>query len=147
MTASVGFTGTRNAPTLEQASALCALLAEAKPVDVHHGDCRGADSMFDTLCQIGHIIGRNIHPPDIDTHRAYRTDVECDGVAPFVFPPAPYLERNRRIVDLTGVLWAVPATAREERRSGTWATVRYARSLDRPIVIIEPDGNTRTENM
>ena len=45
------------------------------------------------------------------------------------------LERNRRLVDATGLLLAV---YNGERRGGTAATVRYARKLGRRIIILEP---------
>lgn len=50
-----------------------------------------------------------------------------------VFPP---LERNRHMVDACDVLIAAPETDREVLRSGTWATVRYARSQGRPVVML-----------
>ena len=45
------------------------------------------------------------------------------------------LERNRRLVDATGLLLAV---YNGERRGGTAATVRYAQKLGRRIIILEP---------
>ena len=35
----------------------------------------------------------------------------------------------------------------EQLRSGTWATVRHARKLKRPIVIINPDGTLLLERV
>lgn len=40
-----------------------------------------------------------------------------------------YLDRNREMVDGADVLIAFPKTAEEETRSGTWATIRYARKV------------------
>lgn len=45
------------------------------------------------------------------------------------------LDRNRRLVDVAGVLLAV---YNGERRGGTAATIRYARKLGRNIVILDP---------
>ena len=45
------------------------------------------------------------------------------------------LDRNRRLVEVAGTLLAV---YNGERRSGTAATVRYARKLDRRIIILNP---------
>lgn len=47
------------------------------------------------------------------------------------------LARNREIVAAVGLLIAAPDTAVEYLRSGTWATVRYARKAGKPIVILE----------
>ncbi|MBD5169653.1 MAG: DUF1273 domain-containing protein [Oscillibacter sp.] len=45
------------------------------------------------------------------------------------------LDRNRRLVEATGLLLAV---YNGERRGGTAATVRYARKLERRIIILNP---------
>lgn len=49
------------------------------------------------------------------------------------------LDRNRRLVEVAGLLLAV---YNGERRGGTAATVRYAQKLGREIIIIDP--TTRT---
>ena len=45
------------------------------------------------------------------------------------------LDRNHRLVEAAGTLLAV---YNGERRGGTAATVRYARKLERKIVIVNP---------
>jgi hypothetical protein len=59
-----------------------------------------------------------------------------------LYPTRPYLARNKDIVDACTILIATPAQNSEIQRSGTWATVRYAKSkYDRSrIVIVRPDG-------
>lgn len=49
-------------------------------------------------------------------------------------PAKPYLERNKDIANegIDGLI-AAPSGWVEELRSGTWATVRYARKLKRTI--------------
>lgn len=59
--------------------------------------------------------------------------------------PLPYLARNCVIVDEADILLACPKGP-EEQRSGTWATVRYARKQNKRIVIVYPDGTITTEN-
>lgn len=54
--------------------------------------------------------------------------------------PLPPLERNHRIVDACDVLIACPKDAQEQLRSGTWATVRYARKQGKRVIVITPDG-------
>lgn len=84
------------------------------------------------------IIG---HPPEQGNRRAFLDyDEERE--------PKSYLKRNHDIVD-EGVdgLIAAPNGWVEELRSGTWATVRYARKLKRRIWIIRPDGTLRKENV
>jgi predicted Rossmann fold nucleotide-binding protein DprA/Smf involved in DNA uptake len=46
------------------------------------------------------------------------------------------LVRNRAIVNSSGLLIAAPA-GEEILRSGTWSTVRYARSKDKRVRILE----------
>lgn len=68
--------------------------------------------------------------------------VDKDAVATShpLHPCRPPLERNRTIVDECEVLVACPAGP-EVTRSGTWSTIRYARRIGRPVVIIYPDGS------
>lgn len=47
---------------------------------------------------------------------------------------------NRDIVAETDELIATPKGFQEERRSGTWATVRYALKARKPVTVIWPDG-------
>src|SRR5262249_40960494 len=133
-----GFTGTRRGLTDAQKKALRVVLCqEAGTLGVvHHGDCVGADAFCHSLAvDLGNKVV--IHPPDRISLRAF-----CQG-AWQVHAPCPYLDRNRDIVAATDVLLACPGGVAEERRSGTWATVRYARRLGRPVVLILPDGTVR----
>jgi len=50
------------------------------------------------------------------------------------------LERNRAIVDETDILLAAPLESEEQLRSGTWATVRYARKQHKTVLVIFPNG-------
>ena len=50
----------------------------------------------------------------------------------------PFVARDRDIVDETDRLLAGPAGRTEERFSGTWTTVRYARRKGKPIDILYP---------
>lgn len=102
----------------------------------HHGDCVGSDSMAHELASLrGFDIV--VHPPTDPKHRAHRIgDVEED--------PRPYLERNHAIVDAVSTMIATP-DGEERLRSGTWATVRYARKRKRAIYIVFPAGNTSYE--
>lgn len=54
--------------------------------------------------------------------------------------PEDLLARNRDIVDETEILIACPGHMHEELRSGTWSTIRYAVKIQRPHIIIWPDG-------
>lgn len=53
----------------------------------------------------------------------------------------PPLERNRIMVRHAEVLIATPNTLSEAMRSGTWATIRFARIIGVPRRIILPNGH------
>lgn len=57
-----------------------------------------------------------------------RADVIYTGLEP--------LERNHVILDHTDYLLAFPKTRKEVLRSGTWATIRYAKKRDLPLKIV-----------
>lgn len=128
----VGFSGTQDGMTQRQTERFAAELY-ALSGSFHHGDCVGSDEQ-------AHRIARGagwwivIHPPLKPSKRAW-----CVGDE--VLPAKPYIARNHDIVDATELLLATPRTMSETVRSGTWATVRYARRLRRPVIVIYPDGS------
>lgn len=58
-----------------------------------------------------------------------------------VHPVRPPLERNRTMVDASTYLVAGVKHYVEQQRSGTWATVRYARKRQVPYLLVYPDGS------
>jgi len=127
----VGFTGTQHGMSLRQLDALIVLLSAGDATEFHHGDCIGADAQAADLARsLG--IPVVVHPPLNPAKRAftYRPGDQ-------MMMPAPYLERNREIVDATEALVAAPQTDEEQLRSGTWSTIRYARQLGRLVSILK----------
>lgn len=133
------FTGTRRGLTRPQEQAIHAHLRGHRPdiSIVIHGDCKGADEMFDRIASTLEIA-RTLFPSDIERMRAYSEAVRPERV--FVHPPAPPLERNKRMVSIAARVIAAPGLMEAERRSGTWATIRAAKKAERPIAIFWPDG-------
>jgi predicted Rossmann fold nucleotide-binding protein DprA/Smf involved in DNA uptake len=85
----------------------------------HHGDAEGADRQAAKLArQVGLRVVK--HPP------------KPPGTA------KELLARNRDIVAAVDVLLATPRTAKEVLRSGTWATIRYARKAHVRVLLLEP---------
>jgi hypothetical protein len=133
----IGFTGSRRGMTAAQQHQLELLLRGVGRVsgqvrewpELHHGDCVGAD---DIAGQIAHRMDYRVvsHPPTNERLRAH-------SVADEVREPLDYLVRNRLIVDETEMLIAAP-DGPERLHSGTWATIRYARSLGRQVVVLRP---------
>jgi hypothetical protein len=127
----VGFTGSRHGMSLIQQDVLMVQLHQLGVTELHHGDCRGSDEQADSIAKLLGIM-RVAHPPTGSGLRAYCT-------AEVILAVAPFLQRNHDIVQDTQLLIAAPDRG-EFLRSGTWATVRYARRLSLPIMIILPDG-------
>lgn len=137
---SVGFTGSRQGLTIRQFQSLRLMLLalrEAGSVEFHHGDCLGADQKAHYLAK---TLGFRVvlHPPSNPRARAW-----C--VADEFRDPLPYLDRNQAIVDECRVLVAAPRQKKETLRSGTWSTVRRARSAGIPVWFVWPDGTTKKE--
>lgn len=127
----IGFTGTQKGMSQSQQRAFTRLILSLKIIEFHHGDCIGADSQaHDIVKDMNKEIKIVIHPPSDSSKRAYkRGDV--------IRYELPYLERNKLIVQETRLLIAAPFSLQEELRSGTWATIRYARKTGQPILILD----------
>lgn len=128
----VGFTGARRGMDAHQQAALVELMREwvaLGPVELHHGDCVGADAQAHAVAE---STGARVvlHPPDDPKHRAH-----CQANASR--PPKPYLKRNQAIVAVCEVLVAAPSCP-ERLRSGVWSTVRKARKANKRVIILEP---------
>ncbi len=114
-----------------------------------------------------HVV---VHPPDNPSRRAFcghgeqrekvRSSVfegqaqltlweepepEACEVNARILGKKPYLARNRDIVNAADVLIAGPGGMEEIMRSGTWATVRYARKKQKPVIIVYPNGEVVRE--
>lgn len=132
----IGFTGTQTGITTQQLRTLQYEVANRalETTEWHHGDCTGGDESFHEL-----VVGSSkvvIHPPLDDSKRAF-----CDGLNVEIREPKEYLERDDDIAREVDVLIACPKGFKEELRSGTWATVRYARKYHKDVIIIYPDGS------
>lgn len=99
-----------------------------------HGDCIGADEQAYNTAKV--LRYTTICCPPINP--AKRAFTEND----YSIEPMEYLERNKQIVYLSRLLIATPKGFKEELRSGTWSTVRFAKNYHdtRYIIIVKPDG-------
>lgn len=133
----VAYTGTQNGMSFSQKSAVRKLLLELGPKRVHHGDCVGGDAEFHQVARLLHLYVVR-HPPIERGKRAF-CDYDEDR------EPEEYLERNHTLVDESDVLIGAPRTAQEITRSGTWATIRYARAQHKTVFIVSPIGKVTIE--
>ena len=134
--------------TEPQRAAMYSLLLELEPTTVHHGCCVGADREF-VLAVIRGRIGPTEDRPWAEVHAhpsdlGAMTDGDALAWSDVTYKPLPPLHRNHVIVNSCDLLVACPAGPEEQQRSGTWATIRYARKTCVPARIISPDGVIET---
>jgi len=136
----IGVTGTQRGCAAPQLATAMTWLDQCRAwgADIMaNGDCVGADEQLGKWwLEIGGLI--YLHPPSNTSKRAFLRHA-------WAAEPAPYLERNRAIVVDSSFLLATPGEREEQLRSGTWATIRYARKARLPIVIVFPDGTITKE--
>lgn len=143
------FTGTRLGLTVAQFGQLYQLLPLF--TTMHNGMCLGADGQAATMFRRVHafpldddalLIG---WPSDIAAQRLRDKDARAFDR---VLKPLPPLERNRKMVEQE-IEWVIacPAEMVEIRRSGTWATVRYALACKKRTKIILPNGRVILPNV
>ena len=140
----VGFTGTRDGMTVHQQCTFSFLMqqfAKAGEFTLHHGDCIGSDDQAHDL-SVGHAKVIVLHPPLIDRFCNKRVAViSVTGEAWSTIESRDKLEyraRNKQIVLASRILIAAPKRMMEERRSGTWMTVRLAREHRKMVMILDP---------
>lgn len=138
-----GFTGTRAGMTRDQLDLARKCLVLGKPTIIRHGAAYGADQQFHALWR-EELKDRfvDVWPADGKTAKLFS---EQDNVA--VNPPMPPLTRNDEIVKRSKYMIATPHTQQEELRSGTWATVRRARTAEVPVLILWPNGVMTLDHM
>ena len=106
-----GFTGTRSGLNKNQVDSINKLFSSNvdDTIELHHGDCVGADKDMHDLCVIKNIKVI-IHPPNDDKLRAF---CKSDNI----LGELPYLKRNKKIVDDTSqmplTMLSVPTKSRK----------------------------------
>ena len=134
----VGFTGTQTGMTRYQKQQvvfhLDRLAKTYQTLEIHHGDCIGADAEFHSISlkYWPNTLQVIVHPTYIRGKRA-----GCTSPNQTTLPVKPPLERNRDIVDAVDGMFAAPKESEEVLRSGTWAAVRYARKQQVPIIYLK----------
>lgn len=133
----IGYTGTRQGMTIEQHAALCKIMLCYHKTEGafrwHHGCCVGGDEQCHNLAKIFDFKVRG-HPPINTALMANLDGFESTA------PPEQYIPRNHKIVNETEILIATPHQVQEVQRSGTWATIRFAKKIGRRVVMIRPNG-------
>lgn len=127
----VGFTGTREGMSLHQKEQFVIKMAELHPTEFHHGDCVGADAeAHDIVREFFPNVVIHVYPPLSSKQQAFKA-------GDITYNRAPYLDRDKSIVDSVEHMFGAPKSNIELLRSGTWTTIRYARKQSKPIVVLE----------
>jgi hypothetical protein len=148
----IGITGSRKGMSKKQKDFLAKFLAGSEPFELHHGDCVGTD---EEAHDIADDIGASkiiVHPPSDDKLRAF-CSIDGglfilgthNGTVVDTRQEKEYLDRNKDIVNESDFLLAFPNKEATHKgkggRSGTWYTVRYARSVGKKVIVIYANGN------
>lgn len=134
----IGFTGTQLGMTLLQRETVRYWLAKLCGVNFRYGMCIGAD---DEAAKAARALGYHLigYPgPDESRRGSIVPDEVCHDIV--ASERNPFLARSARVALDSGILIAAPAQHYEIRRSGTWTTVRRARSYGRELVYAWPNG-------
>lgn len=134
----VGITGARRDITTAQLHTVRSWLLENLPdiEALHHGCCAGFDTYIANIA--GELEIPQVYHPPIDAR--FQMIFKNNSWPGVWNKPKPYLDRNRDIVDQSTILITGPSTDREQVRSGTWYTVRYARKVGREMKIAAKGG-------
>lgn len=134
----ISFTGTRKGMNEIQKELFSQILDEISPSKFVHGDCVGADEDAHNIVVNKGIDDIAKRPCTFDNMRAFTKEGVC------VAKPEYALDRNKKIVDDGELLIATPGENKEVMRSGTWSTIRYAKKVNKPVIIIYPNGTVET---
>lgn len=138
----IGFTGSRSGMATRQIVAFNVLIRGLAVSEFHQGCAFGADSTA-TFAVRG--IHRKAFIKGWQSNLESQTNAEAILLCDDLSDPKHPLIRNCDIVKATDQLIAAPHGP-EELRSGTWATIRAARKLKKPITIVWPNGTVTKEN-
>jgi hypothetical protein len=134
----VGFTGTsKRALTPEQRHSLRVVLRNLGVEEFHHGGCIHADAEAQEVVK---SIDPNVQVFIYSSNREHTWSLDSFLNADTVYAPKHPLTRNKDIVRASERLVACPKLMVPEQRSGTWATIRYAKKQEKEVTIIWPDG-------
>lgn len=143
----IGFTGTHRGASAFQLDELVKTLtqlrdthAEQFTVELHHGQCIGADEQAAKAAKgLGYRVVAHPGLAKDPKNLLYRAEFEGNDE---VRDAKPFIERDHDIVDESTIMIATPVSREDHVRSGTWTTVRYAKKVGRKegvtLFIIKP---------
>ena len=134
----ISFTGTTKATghdCLPIHDALFALKQECEPKAFYSGGARGVDTL--AACFALELFPQAEHHLVVPDGYDWNDDglLQIDRWKSIIWVTGGYMKRNDALVRACDILLAFPKTAKEELRSGTWATVRRGRKAGRDVRI------------
>jgi predicted Rossmann fold nucleotide-binding protein DprA/Smf involved in DNA uptake len=139
----LGFTGPRIGLTNAQRSELPAAYKALSATTLLVGGAPGSDEEMITWAISNRdalaTVQIEIYPASEDRYRYWKRYLH-QGLIEILHQVDAPLTRNWIIVARCDHLLAASQTDKEKQRSGTWATIRYARKAGKPHTIIWPDG-------
>ena len=134
----IGITGTREGMSdIQRTKFTSAVVGLIKKFGVEnikfvHGDCLGVDvQAAEIVTELGiYTIAR---PPIKEEQRAFHKSNE-------ILEQEGYLERDRKIVDTSDVMFVITKNDNLNLKSGTIYTYKYALKKNKPYVLILPNG-------
>jgi len=126
--------------TMNQRTTFVKLVSKMKIEELHQGKCQGVDeSAVEIVSKL--FPKAVIHDyPSNDKAIIYETIYPVKSRR-IKHKRKPALKRNHDVVDACDLLIACPHTKKEVLRSGTWATIRYAKKVNKKMIIINPNGD------
>lgn len=138
----IGVTGPSHGYTIHQLDTMVVMINSPKVGSLIHGGCAGIDCEADAMFE---RRGVNEGGPYVRTTHVYPT---FHGQGRYARPTfrdiaRKPLVRDRIIAARADLLLVIPAQDYEIRRSGEWATCRYAVSYETITLVIMSDGTVR----
>jgi hypothetical protein len=134
--ATICTTGSRQGPTDAQKETFILLRGQMAYAHMRNGAAEGWDRFAATHWSMGDC---EFWPSNSDQEYWARKFVSGSEVHRVHAIRAP-LDRNRTMVNESHGVIAAPMSSAEVMRSGTWATIRYARKAGKPVLVIWPNG-------
>jgi hypothetical protein len=104
--------------------------------DTHSFIVGGDDADYDLfLTLMGQGFETEVYP-----HAGNNGEVEKFNGAKKIHPSLPLRERNKRMIDESGITIGIPMIMNEYEDSPAWKTIRYAIQNEKEVFVISPNG-------
>jgi len=142
----IGFSGTRKGFSGFQRRLFKEIIKENinKITEFHHGCCKGADTEASWIVKGLSELKEDGFRVKIVAHPPINSYAVGNYFADEIKPRKPFLVRNKNIVNELqkedDTLLAAPktkkSTQRSSKRSSTWMTIKYAKSLNKNVFLL-----------